>query len=182
MEGTVKFLIFSSRSQPPQQESGVYLYFAEFAVADSPHGYFVLSQCEKNANAPAPAVHVLTDQYLNMALTHLYRKASSEVKKFNKEKLVHKIAVEEDQMSFAEMGDLGLSDMGIRSHVPVIDRHSPLAYSIAQHIHWNISHHRGIETCHRYSLQYCFIMQGMTLCKELADDCLYCARKKEEAC
>ena len=35
---------------------------------------------------------MLTDQYLNMALTHLYRKASSEVKKFNKEKVVHKIA------------------------------------------------------------------------------------------
>ena len=94
----------------------------------------------------------MTDWYLNMALTHLYKKATSEVKKFNKEKVVQKITVEEDQilfsktriidtMSFAEMGDLGLGDipaMGINSHVPVIDRHSPLAYSIAQHIHWNI--------------------------------------------
>ena len=74
---------------------------------------------------------MLTDQYLNMALTYLYRKASSEVKRFNKEKAVQKIAVEEDQMlfsksriidtmSFAEMGDLGLGDipvMGIRSQL-----------------------------------------------------------------
>ena len=74
---------------------------------------------------------MLTDQYLNMALTHLYRKASSEVKKFNKEKVVQKIAVEEDQIlfsksriidttSFAEMGDLCLGDtpaMGVRYKV-----------------------------------------------------------------
>ena len=129
-----------------------------------------------------------------MSLTYLYRKASGEVKMFNKQKTVEKISVEQDKilfsknrildtMNFAEMGDLGLSDlpvMGIKAHVPVIDRNSPLAYSIAQHIHWNVTHHRGVETCNRFSLQNCLIMQGMTLYKELADDCLWCAKKRKK--
>ena len=86
-------------------------------------------------------------------------------------------------MNFAELGDLGLGDlpvMGIKAHVPVIDRHSPMAYCIARHIHWNVTHHRGIETCNRFSLQHCFIMQGMTLYKELADDCLWCSKKRKK--
>ena len=70
--------------------------------------------------------------------------------------------------------------MGLKSHVPIIDRHSPLAYSIGQHIHWNVSHHRGIETCNRFSLQHCLIMQGMSLYKELSDDCLRCAKKRKK--
>lgn len=83
-----------------------------------------------------------------MALTYLYKKASADVKKFNSKKAVEKITTEQDEilfsktrildsMSFAEIGDLGLTDlpaMGIKPHVPVIDRHSPLAYCIAQHI------------------------------------------------
>ena len=196
-EGAIKFSIFTSTCEndqalsQPQQMPVVYLYFAEFAAAQSPPGYFALTQCGVNATAAVPEV---TDKFINMALTYLYRKASGEVTKFNNQKTVQKIAVEQEQilfsknrildtMSFAEMGDLGLSDlpvMGIRSHVPVIDRHSPLAYSIAQHIHWNISHHRGVESCHRFSLQNCFIMQGMSLYKELADDCLWCAKKRKK--
>ena len=58
MEGAVKFSIFSARSQRSHQVSGAYFYFAEFAVADSPHGYFALSQCEKNVSAKASAIHV----------------------------------------------------------------------------------------------------------------------------
>ena len=86
-------------------------------------------------------------------------------------------------MNFAELGDLGLGDlpvMGIKAHVPVIDRHSPMAYCIAQHIHWNVTHNRGIETCNRFSLQHCFIMQGMTLYRELANDCLWCSKKRKK--
>ena len=107
---------------------------------------------------------------------------------------MEKIAVEQDDilfsktrildsMSFTEIGDLGLTDlpaMGVKPHVPVIDRHSPLAYCIAQHIHWNVSHHRGIETCNRISLQHCSIVQGMTLYKELAEECIWCAKKRKK--
>ena len=75
----------------------------------------------------------------SLALTYLFRKATREVKHFNKEKVIEKIALEEDEilfsktrlldsMNFAEMGELGLRDlpvMGIKAHLPVIDRYSP---------------------------------------------------------
>ena len=50
---------------------------AEAVAADSPYGCFALSQCKKNPTAPTSALQMLTDKYLNMAITHLYRKASS---------------------------------------------------------------------------------------------------------
>ena len=208
-EGSVKFSIFTTNlsidssaedaiqelddtlSSPASAPGELYQYYAEFTAAQSPPGYFALSQGEKNASAAA--IHV-TDKFINMALTYLYRKASVEVKKFNSKKVVEKIGVEKDEiifskgrildtMNFAEMGDLDIPDlpaMGVKTHVPIIDRHSPLAYSIAQHIHWNVSHHRGIETCNRLSLQNCLIMQGMTLFREISDECLWCAKKRKK--
>ena len=203
-EGSVKFSIFTTNIETvlPTEDNlhevhasvplpdQLYLYYAEFTAVQSPPGYFALSQGEINATTAATDI---TDKFINMALTYLYRKASAEVKKFNGKKVVEKIGVEKEQiifskgrildtMSFAEMGDLNIQDlpaMGIKAHVPVIDRHSPLAYSIAQHIHWNVSHHRGMETCNRLSLQNCLIIQGMTLYRELAEECLWCAKKRK---
>ena len=162
-----------------------YTYFAEYDTTQSPPGYFASSQTEKQADV----VH-LTDKYINLSLTYLYRKAALEVKKFNSNKLIDKISVEQDGillsksrilsgLSFAELGGLELSDLpvlGINSSIPIVDRFSPLAYAISQHVHWNVAHHKGIETCHRYSLQNSCILQGMSLYKELAADCMWCMK------
>ena len=191
-EGTVKFSIFltaNTGSQNSHTQADIFSYFAEFTAEQSPPGLFALSQTERNA----AALQGISAKWVNMALTYLFRKATREVKHFNKEKLIDKIAMEQDEvlfsrnrmldtMNFAEMGDLGLRDlpvMGIKAQIPVIDRYSPLAYCIGQHIHWNVTQHRGIETCNRTSLQHCMIMQGMTLYKELASDCLWCSRKRK---
>ena len=166
-----------------------YTYFAEYDTTQSPPGYFASSQTEKQADV----VH-LTDKYINLSLTYLYRKTALEVKKFNSKKLIEKISVEQDGillsksrilsgLSFAELGGLELSDLpvlGINSSIPIVDRFSPLAYAISQHVHWNVAHHKGIETCHRYSLQNICILQGMSLYKELAADCMWCMKKRKK--
>ena len=65
-----------------------------------------------------------------MPLTYLFRKATKEVKHFNKEKLIDKIAMEQDEilfsrnrmldtMNFAEMGDLGLRDLPVMGLKPI---------------------------------------------------------------
>ena len=196
-EGPRKFSVFLAhsdqlvpgpqRAEHDERPLELYYYFAEFSAEQSPPGLFALSQSEENAVAE------LTERFISLALSYLFKKAAAEVRKFNSKKSVEKIAIEQDEilfsknrildgMSFAELGDLGLSDlpaMGVKTHVPVIDRHSPLAYSIGQHIHWNVAHHRGIETCNRFSLQNCFIIQGMSLYKELAEECLWCAIKRK---
>ena len=189
-EAVIKFSVFLAIEEIDDLPTlTTFYYFAEFTAAQSPPGYFALSQTVDNAGAAE-----LTERFVNLSLNHLYRKAASEVKQFNSKKLVEKISVEQDNilfsknrildgMSFAELGDLQLSDlpvMGVKAHVPIIDRHSPLAYSIGQHIHWNVAHHKGIESCNRFSLQNCSILQGMSLYKELAEDCMWCTRKRKK--
>ena len=45
-----------------------------------------------------------------------------------------------------ELGDLNLGTLGVKVNTPVLYRFSPLSYCIAQHVDWNVSRHRGIET------------------------------------
>ena len=86
-----------------------------------------------------------------------------------------------DGMNFMETADLdtlNLGSFGVKTMIPVIDRFSPLAYSIAQHIHWTVAKHRGMETCLRMSLEHVHIMQGMSLFRELGEDCIRCKIKR----
>ena len=49
--------------------------------------------------------------------------------------------------------------------VPVIDKHSPIAYSIVTYYHWNngLVKHAGIETTLREILKYVYIIEGRDL-------------------
>ena len=44
----------------------------------------------------------------------------------------------------AELDFVKLGTLGINVSIPVIDRYSPLAYTISQHIHWDIAKHKGV--------------------------------------
>jgi hypothetical protein len=91
---------------------------------------------------------VHTDKYINMAMLYLFRKASEELKGFPSAEVLKKIGHEVDSvilsrgrimqcMEFMETAevDVDLGSMGIRASLPVLDRPSPLSYSIAQHVH-----------------------------------------------
>ena len=60
--------------------------------------------------------------------------------------------------------------------VPVIYRHSPLAYSIINEIHWyaNVAKHSGVETIWRYVLKVCFILCGREIVKKIKIHCERC--------
>ena len=68
-----------------------------------------------------------------------------------------------------ELGDLNVGSLGVKVNTPVLDRYSPLSYSIAQYIHYSVGKHKGIETSNRMSLEQVTIIQGMTLYRELSD-------------
>ena len=63
---------------------------------------------------------------------------------------------------------------------PVLDRFSPISYSIACFIHHEVGKHAGSETCYRLSLSFCHILQGASLFREIGEECAKCAmiRKK----
>ena len=146
------------------------------------------------ATADGRTSYIPTDRYINMALLYLYRKAAEEAKHFVKSNKLEKVAVEKegvllslgrilDDMNFqetAELPGLDLGRLGVKVNLPVIERHSPLAYSVAEHIHWNLARHRGPETCNRMSLENVYIIQGATLYKEFNDDCIRCKIKRRK--
>ena len=120
--------------------------------------------------------HESRDKFVNMALLYLFRKATVELKAFHNDGYLAKIGVEVDGvilskgrimegMEFLETAELelNLGAMGLRTHLPVLDRYSPLSYSIAQYVHWKLAPHRGAETCNRVSLENVQILQGASL-------------------
>ena len=138
-------------------------------------------------------LEVECSRYVNLALLYLYRKAACEVKHFCKKEIWTKLSFEYeglllskgrllDCMNFQETGELRnltLEALGIRTRLPLIERFSPLAYSIAEYVHWNIARHRGVETCTRISGENISIIQAPTLYRELGDDCMVCAMKRK---
>ena len=139
------------------------------------------------------ATERLTDKFVNMSLLYLYRKAGNEVRHFCTKEKVEKIAVDIDgvllskcrlldTMNYKETGELEgikIGDLGIRSYLPVIERYSPLAYSIADHVHWKVAAHKGIETCARICRESVAIIQSHSLFKELSLNCILCKKKRK---
>ena len=62
--------------------------------------------------------------------------------------------------------------------VPLLNRESPLAFSISNHIHYNVCQHKGVETTFRISQQYAAIYQGRGLFKDIAEDCILCKKDR----
>ena len=68
--------------------------------------------------------------------------------------------------------------------VPMIDKHSPLAYSIINEVHWynKVANHSGVETVLRYTLKYGYIIEGQELVKMIRKRCERCRYKKNDRC
>lgn len=132
---------------------------------------------------------VLEEDDVQRAMLYWYQKASAEVKQFVKKETVEKIAVEKEGILFnrsrildgqrliqaAEFseGSVG-NEIGLNLLTPVIERFSPIALSIAYYIHHEVAWHAGFETCFRQSLEYCYIIQGQSLFKEIGNECTKC--------
>ena len=60
--------------------------------------------------------------------------------------------------------------------VPIINKHSPLAYSIVNEIHWynNILKHAGIETVLWCTLSIAYIIEGREIVRKVKKDCHRC--------
>ena len=196
-EASIWFTAFPGRSC-----NGDVAHFGAFANGDSSqlagnlvHSFSInktLYSTDKFFLVHSDENSCLTDRFLNSALLYYFRVASQEVLQFNNRKVVEKRTELKDGvllskgriiegMNFLETADLdtlNLDKLCIKTKIPVIDRYSPLAYSLAQHFHWSIARHKGIETCLRYSLEHVHILQGMSLFKELSEECIRCKMKR----
>ena len=63
---------------------------------------------------------------------------------------------------------------------PLIERFSPIAYSIALYVHTTVGKHAGYETSYRLSLEYVHILQVPSLFKQIGEQCVGCAKKRKQ--
>ena len=137
----------------------------------------------------------LTEEDVSNALAYWYKKGSQEVKSFNKPELIARIAIERDGILYSRSRIMdghrfimaaGFNKTSLGKEVqlnlltPVLDRHSPISYSVALFIHSELANHAGFETCFRFSLSYCHIIQAASLFREIGEECSKCKiiRKK----
>ena len=134
----------------------------------------------------------LSDEDLSAGLEYLFKKTTQEILKFENKKDVEKISVLKDEILFCSTRilegqelrvvgclkeDIDLETFtGIKFRVPLISRHSPIAVSLALHMHYQVNRHKGTETTFRLSLQHARILQGRQLFQEVSNDCIYCKK------
>ena len=130
---------------------------------------------------------------ISLSLEYIYQKTTSEVLHFNDKKFVDKVGIMSDGILYCKsrltddqslriVGGLeNVIDLetftGVSFKVPVIDKFSPLALSIVNHLHYTVNLHKGVETTHRMALQYVRILGGRSLFKMVRDDCSFCQKE-----
>ena len=143
----------------------------------------------KKINIDKPEI-LLTDDELDKAKSYFHLKATSEIQKFSKPTEYEKISKDvkgvlvysERILPINEVTIVGkatkvMKDLTATSFcVPLVDRHSPIAYSLVSDVHWNhpTARHCGVETVLRYVTQEMYILEGRTLVKTITKSCERC--------
>ena len=131
----------------------------------------------------------LTSADLEDARLYTFRKTSREVKYFNKPEAYKNLSVERDGILMysgrilnGEKPDSiagAMLDLGPLTFCqPIIDRYSPVSYSIMLHVHNSINHHGGARSTYRRSAELAHILKGSALSEEVWDSCPHCQRYK----
>jgi len=127
-----------------------------------------------------PSAVFLSDEEINSSKTYFFRNTSEEMKHFHKSTFYKNISTEQDCILIYTGRILPSENVTVVSkmtsvmkdlcstsfYVPSIDKHSPIAYSIINEIHWYSEvKHQGVETVWRYVLKTAFIIKGRELVK-----------------
>ena len=124
----------------------------------------------------------MSDEEISASGNYFFKKAALEVKErvkkeikiriFHFRKMVFCTTKEGYYQQKTVMNDLSSNTFG----VPGIYRHSPLACSIVNEIHWHSdpAKHSSVETVWRYVLKFGYIMVGRELVKKVRKNCERC--------
>ena len=132
---------------------------------------------------------VLTDGEIQHSLDYFFQKASEEVKEFLPPKAYENISFERNNILYysgrvlaenitfhCPMTDIMLDLSSGSFIVPLVERHSPLAYSIVDQVHWYhaTAKHSGVETTIRYIMNIAHIFGVRNLVKVFRKQCIRC--------
>lgn len=157
--------------------------------------FFILLRRARSATRNQPIIKrsstiVITDEEIKAAEDYYFAKGSEEIVQFlpkskyeNITKSNNKILMYtgrilvDDEVSIVGRFTKSMKDLSSTTFcVPVLDRKSPIAYSIMLDIHWNDPdvNHAGIETTLRYVLKKTYIIEGRLLAKMIKSSCQRC--------
>ena len=132
---------------------------------------------------------VLTDDEIQYSMDYFYRKATLEVKTYVDRKMYENISFERDGILYysgrvlsenitfrCTMTDAMLDLSAGSFIVPLLERYSPLAYSIVDQVHWyhRTAKHCGVETTIRHTMNIAHILSVRDLVKMFRKQCLRC--------
>ena len=148
-------------------------------------------RAEKFQIVDTKAVVSLTDRDMKRAERLTFLVTSKEAEKFN-DKAALKNCVWKDGILTYCSRILDLSELGgptgqfldvgpLSFNVPVLDRFSPVAYSVMIHSHTELTHHGGAVSTLRESMKIAHILRGKDLAVEVRRDCAFCKRYKARA-
>ena len=131
----------------------------------------------------------ISDEEIRESENYFFRLATLEVRKFSRESEFKHCSVEKNKILYyvgrilvgQEITDVEniLPDVPPLNFVkPLVDRYSPVAYSIMLFCHTEIVKHRNAMTTLRKSREFAFILHGRELAIEVRNNCPHCRRFK----
>ena len=136
------------------------------------------------------AGNVIEDKEISEAKDYFYRKSTEEIKQFVNISKYKNISTEidgilrfsgrilpTDDISIVGRATQVMKDLSATTFaVPLIDKHSPIAYSIVNDTHWfhPTVPHRGIDITWRYILKEAYIIEGRSLVTAIKNSCERC--------
>ena len=149
----------------------------------------VTLKCVDDEAVPDDHVAMLSDAEVQCALNYFFQKATEEVKHFMNPKYYENVSVEKNNIMYynarvspcdvtfkCTMTDVMIDLSTGTFVVPLVDRHSPLAYAIVNQIHWyhpTVSH-GGVETIIRQLMTVAHIFGVRDLVKLFRKQCARC--------
>ena len=150
-------------------------------------------ECTKNSKKDSlvsTSHFIISEEELNAASTYFFKKATDEVVHFNSKEKYEKISIEKNGIlyysgrilpnqeitSIQTMTDTMRDLSSLTFCVPLVEKQSPLAYSIINEVHWyhESARHSGVETTLRYTMKYAYIIEGRDLVKQVNKSCMRC--------
>ena len=131
--------------------------------------------------------------FMSTAILYYLKKASKELEMFYKRGMIRKHCqksgqlyfsknrwMETNQLRIIDDENINLQDLNIQELAPVLDRHSPVAISLALHFHNNVTKHAGADRSHLAIQGSVFIFQGQRLFEDICRDCITCRIKLKQ--
>ena len=138
-----------------------------------------------------------TKEEISLAETYFFKKATNEIRHFLPPKKYEPISIAKGDVLYfngrilpsnqvtivGRFTDAMLDLTSTSFCVPLVDRHSPIAFSIISDVHWNhrVSKHSGVETTLREVTKKVYIIDGRSTVKLINRSCQRCKYLKKQS-